>query len=95
MNCKLNRIMKTIDKGKGVCDFIGCTKTISVDGVKIKLVFDMLNFSRNNSDFISEYDVAIGGKTLGHVCVPFSDRFVFNGIEFPSEKRMMEYVVKL
>ena len=40
--------MKTIDKGKEVYDFIGCTKTISVDGVKVKLVFDMLNFRQKN-----------------------------------------------
>lgn len=87
--------MKTIDKGNELYDFIGCTKTISVDGVKVKLIFDMLNFRRDNPDYISEYDVAIGGKTLGHVCVPFSDTFVFNGIEFSSEKRMMEYISKL
>lgn len=87
--------MKTIEKGNEIYDFLGCVKTINIDGKKTKMQFDMLGFNRNNPEYVSEYDLVIDGKNRGHVSVANCDDFRLNGISFRTEKAMMEYVYSI
>lgn len=90
--------MKTIKKNntndwyEQIFDFFGCIKTINVNGEKVKAVYDMLNFNRSNREFVSEFDLCVDGKEIGHVTVVFSNLYRLNGKEFETEKAMIEYV---
>lgn len=85
--------MKTTKNENGTTNFYGCTKTVNFNGNKAKAVFDMLNFSRENKDYISEYDLVMGGVLVGHVAVPYSDLYLLNGVDFRTEKSMIEYAL--
>lgn len=85
--------MKTIEKNNNTYDFVGCAKTINVNGAKMKVAYDMLNFNRNNTKFNCEYDLVILGKVIGKVSVLACGSYFLNGMEFASEKRMMEYAM--
>ena len=92
--------MKTIKKNNAtdwyeqIFDFLGCAKTINVNGEKVKAVYDMLNFNRSNREYVSEFDLCIGGKEIGHVTVVFSNLYRLNGMEFETEKAMIEHAFK-
>lgn len=85
--------MKTTKNENGTTNFYGCTKTINLDGIKRKVSFDMLNFTRENPDLISEYDLAVNGSLVGHVEVPYSDLYRLDGVAYRTEKSMLEYAV--
>lgn len=87
--------MKTIKKANDVYDFIGSTKTITVNGEKIKLVYDRMGFNRANVAFCCEYDLVISGKNIGHVSVANDSDYRLNGISFPTDKAMLEYAVSM
>lgn len=87
--------MKTITKPNNTFDFLGCTKSITVNGVKTKVVYDRINFNRNDPKFICEYDLYISGRRIGKVSVPYSDLFLLDGIEFNTDKKLMEYAITL
>lgn len=66
-------------------------KTITFNGEKMKLTWEAQNFTRETNGNISEFDVVINGINLGHAEVPFSNVFKLNGVEFSTEKAMLEY----
>lgn len=85
--------MKTVSKANNVYDFIGCIKTVSVNGEKVKLVYDRMNFNRENPVFCCEYDLVIDGKNVGRVAVVNDSDYRLNGVSFPTDKAMLEYAM--
>lgn len=90
--------MKTVNKNnntnwyEAVYDFFGCVKTINVNGEKVKLVYDMVDFNRANREHNSDYDLVIDGVKIGHVYYDLATAtYVFNGISFNTEKAALEY----
>lgn len=86
--------MRTVKKGNEVYDFIGRTKVISINGEKVKLIYDTMNFNRKNVAFCCEFDLVINGKEIGHVAVVNESDYRLNNLSFPTEKDMLEYAVR-
>lgn len=94
--------MKTVNKNnntnwyEAVYDFFGCTKTITVNGEKVKLVYDMINFNRANREHNCDCDLVIDGVKVGHVYYDIATgSYVFNGISFNTEKAALEYAYSI